>query len=78
MLKKDISLKEDIEDIDFEIRKNMTNGICLAGATLFSMKLLSKKKYVSKKTLNELIARQELYIKMIENSKNVILTFLQQ
>ena len=38
-------------EIDFEIRKNLTNFICASGANISHMKFLLKKKYVSKKDM---------------------------
>jgi ADP-dependent phosphofructokinase/glucokinase len=60
-------------EIDFEIRKNLTDGICVSGANISNMKHLLKKKYVSKKEMKKALETQMEYLKMIEKSKNELL-----
>lgn len=63
-------------EIDFEIRKNLTNGICASGANISHMKHMLKKKYVSKKEMLKALETQTEYLKMIEKSKNEVLSKL--
>lgn len=62
-----------ITEIDFEIRKHLTNGICVSGANISHMKHLLKKKYVSKKEMRQALERQMEYLEMIQTSKNKVL-----
>jgi hypothetical protein len=63
-------------NIEFLIRKKMTNAICLAGGNLSIIRKLSKNKYVSKKELNRLLDMQEAYLERIEGAKDQLLTLL--
>ena len=63
-------------EIDFEIRKNLTNGICASGANISHMKNVLKNKYVSKKDMRKAIERQIKYLEMIQTAKNEILAKL--
>ena len=62
--------------IEFEIKKNLTNGICLSGSNISSMKHLLTKKYISKKELKLLINKQTEFLQRIETSKNEVLSIL--
>lgn len=69
-------LNEIKNEIDFEIRKDLTNGICLSGANITHMEHILKKKYVPKKVLRESLKTQMDYLQKIEKSKNKILAEL--
>ncbi len=66
----------DKNTIDFEIRKHLTNGICLSGSNISLMKTKLKKKYVSKKEMKKLLEQQFEYLEMIQTSKDKVLTLL--
>ena len=63
-------------DIDFELRKHLTNGICVSGANISHMKYLLSQKYVSKKKMRDALTKQMEYLEDIQNSKNNILKLL--
>ena len=63
-------------EIDFEIRKNLTNGICVSGSNISHMKHLLKRKYVSKKEMRKALETQMEYLEKIEKSKNEVLAKL--
>ena len=60
-----------------EIKKNLTDGICLSGGNISIMKnKIKKSKYISKKEMVLLLDKQMEYLDMIEKSKNEVLTIL--
>lgn len=65
-------MKSTLQEIDYEVKKKLTNAICVSGGNLYSMELLLKKKYVSKKELLKILETQRQYLAAIENSKNEI------
>lgn len=60
-------------EINFEIRKKLTNAICVSGSNISHMKQLLTKKYVSKKDMRKALETQMEYLEMIEKSKNEVL-----
>ena len=60
-------------DIDYMIRKNLTNSICVSGANIDHMEFLVKQKNVSKKKMREALSKQMDYLIGIENAKDAIL-----
>ena len=60
-------------EIEFEIKKNMTDAICSSGANLAQINRLMKKRYVPKKEMKEALEEQLRFLKMIQKSKDEIL-----
>lgn len=69
-------VKSLIEIVKFELKKNLTDGICLIGSNLHTMETLLKNKYVSKKELRKRIKQQYEYLNKIEESKNKAISIL--
>ncbi len=63
--------------INFEVRNNLTDGIVVLGANNSHMENILKKKYVSKKEMREALKKQNEYIDIIQNSKDVILSIIE-
>lgn len=63
-------------EIDFEIRRNLTNAICVSGANISHMEHLLKKKYVSKKEMKKALKTQMEYLLLIQQSKDKMLSKL--
>lgn len=69
-------METNLIDFEIELRKNLTNGICVSGANITHMKHLLKKKYVSKKEMLKALETQMTYLDMIEKSKDKMLSKL--
>jgi glycerol-3-phosphate cytidylyltransferase-like family protein len=66
-----------ITKINFEVRNNLTDGIVVLGANNSHMENILKKKCVSKKEMREALKKQNEYIDIIQNSKDVILSIIE-
>lgn len=68
-----------IKEIEFEIRKNLTNGICLSGANMnnFDNKVKASKT-VLKGVINAFLDTQHDYLLRIEKSKDELLKLIKQ
>lgn len=63
-------------NIEFLIRKKLTNAICLLGSSLAIEQVLLKNKYVAKKELRRYVTQQKVYLDRIEEAKNQLLLIL--
>lgn len=59
--------------IDFELRKKLTDAICVMGSNIGYMKTLLKSESLSKKEMRKALKKQLKYLQYIEQSKNNIL-----
>ncbi len=62
--------------IELLLKKDLTNLIVVLGATNYRMKILSKKKYISKKKMKEIMEQQNKYLSDIQDIKDKLLNVL--
>ena len=60
-------------EIELLLKKDLTNLISALGATNYRMKILSKKKYISKKKMKEIMKQQDIYLSEIQAVKDKLL-----
>ena len=60
-------------ELEWTIKKDMTNAICVAGANLASMEHAVKKNYVSKREMARLLKTQKEYLRLIQDAKDKLL-----
>ena len=64
------------KEVEILLKKDLTNYITILGATNSIMKILSKKKYISKKKMKEIMKKQDKYLREIQNIKDELLNIL--
>jgi hypothetical protein len=54
-----------VSELEYTIKKNLTDGICLAGTNLSHIENLLKRKYVPKREMRKALEDQQRFLQII-------------
>lgn len=73
-----MKIKRLKSDLNWVIKKDLTNGICASGSNIAIARLLLKNKYISKKKLKKVLKTQMEFLDSIEKAKDKLLEILKK